>query len=122
MTEDIQNMDAAAEVVEPTPPVELPDGGTLDAGLVDGGGQLGVPADPAPVADPVAVVDVTSAAEPEVVDPPVAKVAPPSPAFNAAMAWINGLAATAPSPNQITFYQYLLNNVDGLQDALKDFS
>lgn len=123
MSEDLQPVDVAAATVEPTPPVELPDGGTLDAGLVDGGGQSDVPADPAPVADPVAVVDAAPAAEPEMVEPPmVPQVAPPSPAFNAAMAWINDLAATAPAANQITFYQYLLNNVDGLQDALKDFS
>jgi hypothetical protein len=115
-------IDATPETVVPTPPVEQPDGGVPDAGLVDGGGQSSVPADPAPAADPVAVVDVAPAAEPKVVEPPlIPQVAPPSPAFNAAMAWINGLAATAPAANQITFYQYLLNNVDGLQDALKDF-
>jgi hypothetical protein len=116
MSEDLQN-------VAPEPLVEQPDGGVPDAGLVDGGGQSDVPTDPAAAPDPVAVVDVAPTAEPEMVEPPlIPQVAPPSPAFNAAMAWINGLAATAPAANQITFYQYLLNNVDGLQDALKDFS
>jgi hypothetical protein len=112
--------DEQIQEVVPTPPVEQPDGGVLDAGLVDGGGQSSVPADPAPVAEPVPEVVAEQPPvepEPEV----VVEVAPPSPAFEAAMAWINELAATAPSANQITFYQYLLNNVDGLQDALKDF-
>ena len=37
------------------------------------------------------------------------------------MAWINELAADAPPPSQITFYQLLLNNVSGLQNALAGF-
>jgi hypothetical protein len=118
MTEDVQSVDAAAEAVAPTPPVEQPDGGTLNAGLDDGGGQSDVPTDPVTAPDPVAeVVPEVEEAAPEVVQ----EVAPPSPAFEAAKAWIEELGATAPSPNQITFYQYLMNNIDGLQEALKDF-
>lgn len=115
--------DEQVQEVVPTPPVEQPDGGVLDAGLVDGGGQSDVPADPAPVADPVAEVVPEVVEQPPVQEPApvVAEVAPPSPAFEAAMAWINELAADAPPPSQITFYQLLLNNVSGLQNALAGF-
>ena len=82
--------DQQVQDVAPTPPVEQPDGGVLNAGLVDGGGQSSVPADPAPVADPV-TADPPVVVEPPAAAPVVAEVAPPappSPAFEAALAWI----------------------------------
>lgn len=95
-----QVQDVAAQA-----PVEQLDTGAPDAGLVDGGGQPDVPADPAPVADPVTE-------EP---------AAAPVTAFDAAMGWINELAETAPAPQQMTFLQYLMHNIDGLRVALKDY-
>lgn len=91
------------DVVAETP-VQQPDASVSDGGLVDGGGQPDVPADPAPVADPVT-------------EEPAAPVT----AFDAVMGWINELAGTAPAPQQMTFLQYLMNNIDGLREALKDY-